>query len=153
MFETDKPEDLYFTWEAFVKYIASLGNRRSGNNRHWGDYWQICLPCHVNYDYITHLDQNDNPALLRKLGVDNLIEIDSKYSWAPADKDELKWKTIPRSSAIKIYQKYFADFVIFGYSTNDVIPFINASDPNLGKSTTIYSSDWREAFIFICGPT
>ena len=45
----------------------------------------------------------------------------------------MKWKTIPRATAIKVYQKYFADFVIFGYSTEDVIPFINASDPNLGE--------------------
>ena len=43
------------------------------------------------------------------------------------------WKTIPRATAIKVYQKYFADFVTFGYSTDDVIPFINASDPNLGE--------------------
>ena len=37
------------------------------------------------------------------------------------------------ATTIKIYQKYFADFVISGYSTEDVIPFINASGPDLGK--------------------
>ena len=62
------------------------------------------------------------------------------YSWSPAEKDELKWKTIPRATAIKAYQKYFADFVIFGYSTDDVIPFINESDPNLGKINMVQLS-------------
>lgn len=72
--------------------------------------------------------------MLRKIGIDDIIEINSAYSWSPAEKDEIKWKTIPRSTAVKVYQKYFADFVIFGYSTDDVIPFINASDPNLGMN-------------------
>ena len=71
------------------------------------------------------------------MGIDDIIQINSAYSWSPAEKDELKWKTIPRKTAIKVYQKYFADFVIFGYSTEDVIPFINASDPNLGIDTYI----------------
>ena len=77
--------------------------------------------------------KDENPAVLRKMGIDDIIQINSAYSWSPAEKDELKWKTIPRATAIKVYQKYFADFVIFGYSTEDVIPFINASDPNLGE--------------------
>ena len=80
-----------------------------------------------------------NPAVLQKIGIDDIIQINPSYSWSPAEKDELKWKTIPRATAIKVYQKYFADFVTFGYSTEDVIPFINASDPDLGKKlkTTI----------------
>ena len=78
--------------------------------------------------------KDENPAVLQKIGIDDIIQINSAYSWSPAEKDELKWKTIPRTTAIKVYQKYFADFVIFGYSTEDVIPFINASDPDLGKN-------------------
>ena len=84
--------------------------------------------------------------MLQKLGIDDIIQINPSYSWSPAEKDELKWKTIPRATAIKVYQKYFADFVIFGYSTEDVIPFINASDPDLGKKlkATIYSP-WQKS--------
>ena len=37
---------------------------------------------------------------------DDIIQINSAYSWSPAEKDELKWKTIPRATAIKVYQKY-----------------------------------------------
>ena len=71
--------------------------------------------------------------MLQKIGIDDIIQINPSYSWSPAERDELKWKTIPRATAIRVYQKYFADFVIFGYSTEDVIPYINASDPDLGK--------------------
>ena len=78
--------------------------------------------------------------MLRKIGIDDIIQVNSGYSWSPAEKDELKWKTIPRATAIKAYQKYFADFVIFGYSTDDVIPFINESDPNLGKINMVQLS-------------
>ena len=83
--------------------------------------------------------------MLQKIGIDDIIQINSAYSWSPAEKDELKWKTIPRATAIKVYQKYFADFVIFGYSTEDVIPFINASDPDLGKKLKATISPWQKS--------
>ena len=61
IFEKEKlSEDLYYSWEAFIKYVAALGNARdtlTGNNVHWADYWDECKPCHFHYDYITHLDQ------------------------------------------------------------------------------------------------
>ena len=53
-------KDSYYSWEAFIKYIAALGNARDttvGNNVHWADYWDECKPCHFHYDYITHIDQ------------------------------------------------------------------------------------------------
>jgi len=33
-----------------------------------------------------------------------------RYSWSPAGQDELRWQSIPRGTAIKIYKHYFADF-------------------------------------------
>ena len=90
--------------------------------------------------------------MLRKIGIDDIIQIKSAYSWSPAEKDELKWSTIPRSTAVKLYQKYFADFVIFGYSTDEVIPFINASDSKLGKIFSTFGEYWAfycDRFILI----
>ena len=33
----------------------------------------------------------------------------------------MKWSTVPRVTAEKIYQHYFADFVLFGYSPDEVL--------------------------------
>ena len=61
IFEKEKlSDDFYYSWEAFVKYLAALGGARDtnvGNNIHWADYWDECKPCNFHYDYITHLDQ------------------------------------------------------------------------------------------------
>ena len=78
--------------------------------------------------------------------VDKETYVPGKYSWSPAGKDELRWQTIPRQSVISVYKHYFADFgkifyfsisiftmtfsVLFGYSPEDVLSFINASNPN-----------------------
>ena len=96
----------------------------------------LLVESQVTSGQFLNIKKDENPAVLRKIGIDDIIQIKSAYSWSPAEKDELKWTTIPRSTAVKAYQKYFADFVIFGYSIDDVIPFINASDPNLGMAFT-----------------
>ena len=75
---------------------------------------------------------------------ENITHIAGRYSWSPAGQDELRWQSIPRGTAIKIYKHYFADFgehqkvsetflndfnsVLFGYSPDDVEEFIAASN-------------------------
>ena len=78
-----------------------------------------------------------------ELKKENITHIMGRYSWSPAGKDELRWQSIPRGTAIKIYKHYFADFgkfwmlkwniyffvsVLFGYSPDDVEGFIAASN-------------------------
>ena len=41
---------------------------------------------------------------------ENITHIAGRYSWSPAGQDELRWQSIPRGTAIKIYKHYFADF-------------------------------------------
>ena len=41
---------------------------------------------------------------------ENITHIEGRYSWSPAGRDELRWQSIPRGTAIKIYKHYFADF-------------------------------------------
>ena len=42
--------------------------------------------------------------------IENITHIAGRYSWSPAGQDELRWQSIPRGTAIKIYKHYFADF-------------------------------------------
>ena len=66
--------------------------------------------------------------LLEKLKVADVTYIPGKYEWSPATKDEQQWSTIPRGTAELIYKHYYADFVLFGYSPDEVMGFINATD-------------------------
>ena len=77
--------------------------------------------------------------------IEDLTTVPGKYSWSPVEKDEFHWQTIPRNIAIKVYQHYFVDFgkikkrenhlrrssVLYGYSPEDAMRFINASNQQL----------------------
>jgi hypothetical protein len=105
-------------------------------NHHWRTLYGQCGPCAVEYEYITHLGTPlseifiylfleeslfETPYLLKRLGVDKQTHIPGKYSWSPAGREEMKWSTVPRVTAEKIYQHYFVDFVLFGYSPDEVL--------------------------------
>ena len=113
LFETDQGpvSGRNVSWEAFVEYVAS-NSGDSTMNHHWRQQANQCQVCHLNYKYILHLENSneENPFILKKLQHKNKTYVPGRYSWSPADKDEMKWQTIPRKSAIRIYKHYFADF-------------------------------------------
>ena len=90
-------------------------------NSHWKTQYHQCRICHFDYDYITHLENNEQEStfILRQLNIDTKTHIPGKYSWSPASKDELNWQVIPRKTAIDIYRHYFADFGTF--ESNDTL--------------------------------
>ena len=137
------PDGLRTTFEAFVEFIASNpGNLR--HNPHWKSIFSHCSPCAIDYNFITHLENSEEEIdpLLKEIGLFRKINISGKYSWdenangkvikedvpvvqeedeAIKPADEMFWKNVPRETAIEIYRHYFLDFVIFGYSTEDVL--------------------------------
>ena len=44
---------------------------------------------------------------------ENITHLAGRYAWSPTGKDELRWQTIPRKTAIEIYKHYFVDFGLF----------------------------------------
>merc|ERR1712046_2638 len=84
---------------------------------------------------------------LHKMRVDGLTYIPERYEWSPIKKDELIWSTIPRRTAEKIYQHYFTDFVLFGYSPNDVIRFLNNTNSYAEHPSDTLESKSRQALV------
>ena len=121
-----------YSWEGFVKYVAANPGNHA-QNHHWKSLFYQCNPCQIRYNYITHLESSTTewPYLLKRLKINDETYIPGKYEWAPATKDELAWSTIPRRTAQIIYQHYFADFILFGYSPDSVLGFINAANDSL----------------------
>jgi hypothetical protein len=56
--------------------------------------------------------------------VNNLTHIPGKYSWSPAERDEEHWSSIPRRTVENIYKHYYADFLLFGYSPQEVLGLV-----------------------------
>ena len=70
----------------------------------------------------------------------------------------MRWQSIPRGTAIKIYKHYFADFgwfkidrpsetfslVLFGYSPDDVEGFIAASNKSASPPSKEFETESRK---------
>lgn len=60
-------------------------------NEHWENYWSLCYPCDIDYDYILKLEtiEEDSSWLFKKLGFDNKLVYPSGSS-NPSNHDLLK---------------------------------------------------------------
>ena len=86
----------------------------------------------------------ESDYIIRKLGQEGNIKLGERYAWSPATADEFKWQSVPRETAKKIYKHYYLDFVLFGYSPNDVMKFINATDDSKPEATLEQEiASWR----------
>ena len=85
----------------------------------------------MNYTIITHLENSreEIQPLLESIDLQNL-EISHQYNWENDKRvesetirppDELHWQNVPRETAKLIYKHFFLDFVVFGYTTDDVL--------------------------------
>ncbi|CAG5090180.1 Oidioi.mRNA.OKI2018_I69.PAR.g12491.t1.cds [Oikopleura dioica] len=148
-FQTSRPPaGRNSSFEAFAEYIvANPGNSKM--NHHWRTLYGQCAPCAVEYEYIIHLEESlyETPYLLKRLGVNEQTHVPGKYSWSPAGREEMKWSSVPRLTAEKIYQHYYADFVLFGYSPDEVLGFIDATRSDL-KAASVAQRDQSRANLF-----
>ena len=96
---------------------------------HWRSQFHCCRLCEVDYEFVTHLEESSTEVnfILKNLKIENLTSIAGQYSWSPAGSDYNRWQTIPRKTTIDIYRHYFADFVLLGYSPDEVEKFVEAS--------------------------
>ena len=87
----------------------------------------------MNYTIITHLENSKNEIkpLLERIGLANL-KIGDQYNWINDTRikseikrppDELHWRNVPRETAKLIYKHFFLDFIVFGYTTDDVLRY------------------------------
>lgn len=112
----------------------------------------------MNYTIITHLENSENEIkpLLERIGLANL-KIGDQYNWINDTRikseikrppEELHWRNVPRETAKLIYKHFFLDFIVFGYTTDDVLRYslalfqikfdfryINASDSKKKRPT------------------
>lgn len=136
------PEGMNNSFTAFAQYVAANpGNSKM--NFHWTSTFSQCHPCAIDYNMITHLEQSadESDYIMAMLGVGESAKLRDRYAWSPATADELKWQSVPRGTAKNIYKHYYLDFVLFGYSPDDVMKFINATD----KSKNAASFDQEES--------
>ncbi|CBY36984.1 unnamed protein product [Oikopleura dioica] len=132
------PANYFYSFEAFVEYIASNPGD-SKMNGHWGTLFRQCSACALNFSLITHLENSKKeiPFLLEKINLKNEINVGGQYTWNGTKRileesdrppDELHWQNVPKETAKLIYKHYYLDFIIFGYSTEEVLKYVHSSN-------------------------
>jgi len=117
--ERNDTDTSHATFEDFVNYLV-FGHRSVHDNVHWARYNDTCHPCHHRYDYIFKLESVDEDVRYLK---DRLnLSVDEREVFFPSSKyvaqDDLVKKTfasVPRETALKLYEIYKTDFDNFGY--------------------------------------
>ena len=141
------PKGMNNSFTAFAQYVAANpGNSKM--NFHWTSSFSQCHPCAIDYNVITHLEHSSEESdyIMRMLGVGEGAKLRDRYAWSPATTDELKWQSVPRGTAKNIYKHYYLDFVLYGYSPDDVMKFINATDKSMNAASFDQEESSRNSF-------
>ena len=115
------------TFPEFIRYLLDPATTKKDLfNAHWRQYYQLCLPCLVNYDFIGKFDtlDADISSVLSHLHVDHMIRFPKRpYSAKrPRTADILRasFTNISSEDIHKLWELYSVDFAMFGYEYPDL---------------------------------
>ncbi|XP_061814837.1 carbohydrate sulfotransferase 12-like [Nerophis lumbriciformis] len=104
------------TFYHFVQHLLNSTSHMS--DYHWKQFYRLCQPCYIEYDFIGHQETLDEDALevLTSLNVEKLIKFPPAYQNATSPATLSKWlKEVPLEDRRKLYELYKKDYQLFGY--------------------------------------
>ncbi|KAJ3600519.1 hypothetical protein NHX12_031500 [Muraenolepis orangiensis] len=116
---------IYPSFSQFVQYLLdSETEKHAPFNEHWRQAYRLCHPCQIQYDFVGHLETQDEDAehLLRQLRVDNIVEFPASLKNLSASLSVADWfSMVPLEARRQLYKLYEPDFRLFGYERPDYI--------------------------------
>lgn len=108
------------TFEEFVSYLLDPRTKsKKPFNTHWKEYYQMCHPCFVNYDFIGKYEtlRDDADFVLHQLG------IREKVAFPTVDRPTVKtseilaekYSNISAADIYRLWKLYSIDFKLFDY--------------------------------------
>ena len=105
-------------------------------NGHWRNFFWDCKPCQYKYNYIFNLHKvaSQSKFIFEKLGYK--ARLPTKIGSNPKvdiGKSGLKsylknpYKNVPKSGVQEVYRKYYLDFVLLGFTADEVIETVNSA--------------------------
>lgn len=106
------------TFQEFVKYL--IKTPMQDLDEHWMSISLRCRVCQLNYDFILHYEnlQSDWTKFLRDVNITKDIRLPWENRGA-GDIDSY-YQNISGEDMESLYQKYEADFLMFGYSIENI---------------------------------
>lgn len=117
----EKGHDVKFL--EFLQYISSLNvdDWKKTFNEHWRPVFDLCFPCHVNYDFVGKYEtlESDANYILEKTGVSRYVKFPDRvlsYKKQPT-KDVMQsyYRNISTHLHRKLFEVYKEDFTFFEY--------------------------------------
>ncbi|XP_077466646.1 carbohydrate sulfotransferase 10-like [Stigmatopora argus] len=116
----------------FVRYLGDTEGRQSidwlagPHISHWATYVDLCAPCDIHYDFVSHLETLDQDVthILSRAGNEEQV---SFPSISPSNPHRNKTKVQRYFSGTskwenrRLYARYKGDFAIFGYPVPDFL--------------------------------
>ena len=108
------------TFAQFVHYVVWNHKHNVEANHHWRSQYDLCQPCHINYDSIGYYEtlHDDVDYILGKIGVGQNIHL------VPRSKDTKQissnyylnlFDAVPTSDIVGLLDMYNKDYKVFGY--------------------------------------
>ncbi|XP_034944210.1 carbohydrate sulfotransferase 11 [Chelonus insularis] len=113
------------TFSEFVDFITDK-NATGTSNEHWKPIHELCLPCKVNYNFISKYETlaEDAAEILERIGAGSIIfPMRSSTNEPTTAKLEHYYSTLSVKQLRKLAEMYRLDLRIFDYSLEEVLGF------------------------------
>ena len=120
-------------FEEFVQYVLqdALIHGRHQLDHHWRPQYEICQPCHMNYDFIGHYEtiRQDSEHVLRHIAQRTGTNTDVRFPAADLDSRNRNsrgflrkfYANVSSHNVFRLLQLYKKDYETFGYEIPDEI--------------------------------
>ncbi|XP_046376790.1 carbohydrate sulfotransferase 11-like [Haliotis rufescens] len=110
----------------FVQYIVDK-KRKEALNEHWCQFFELCLPCLIKYNFIGkyHQLENDSKHVLDSIGASSLVKFPTRaasyHHQKTSDVLPSYYQQIPPHYLGLLWKTYYPDFELFNYTIPSVI--------------------------------
>ena len=122
-----KSKKAFITFRSYLERLVAIPDRLQ--NDHMISYTRMCNPCQIKYDFIGFIDtfETDMRTILSSVGADKYIILPNRtktgYDQTKTNTILQYWlKDLPKPLIQKIYENYYWDYFLFGFTKPDFKP-------------------------------
>ena len=105
------------SFSEFLRHLIDKNPVSVQRNEHWENFWSLCYPCDIDYDYILKLDtiEEDSDYLFNRLNIDTIHYPKGYGAVASSDVWKEYEQQMPTSLLRAAYKYLKDDYDLFDY--------------------------------------
>ncbi|CAG9862330.1 unnamed protein product [Phyllotreta striolata] len=111
----------FVTFREFIQYLIKEGVR---SNEHWTPIYDLCLPCSLDYNFISRYETipDDASTILNMVNAPSLV-FPATRSGRTKDNLRFYFQQLSIYEIEALYKLYEADFKLFGYGLEEMLGY------------------------------